>query len=384
MLAMEHMQKTARIVLFAMALIFAGGRVAGAAEFSVMIVDGLGRPVREVSVEVFHLKRDTNSNVERIALAKVMSDTNGFARGEYSQNGFGTNDSLAVSLSKTGYAGYTGGPESEYVLRRLFKDDDVARIAKLAGETQKQELRELLAGEFGPTAGDLNELIFVKSNRLRPALRSLVDDSWVGLKAGELLAFMGVPDDMRYLVQNAPSPRRDPAANRWAYRVVSSLIEPPSEREWAYLKRCAQDEFRDHWVDVAAIRTLRLNGTTRAGDVLKDVRKQNSSRTNDVEGVIAYIQSKPAPLEDKDVGMAGKKVAQALGLENWRGNQPARYNDERDMALVECEFLTGRQLVVYTATFQKAGDLWKLRGVRDTRQAVLPRTAGGTAAEEKK
>jgi hypothetical protein len=150
------------------------------------------------------------------------------------------------------------------------------------------------------------------------------------------------------------------------------------------LKRCAQDEFRDHWVDVAAIRTLRLNGTTRAGDVLKDVRKQNSSRTNDVEGVIAYIQSKPAPLEDKDVGMAGKKVAQALGLENWRGNQPARYNDERDMALVECEFLTGRQLVVYTATFQKAGDLWKLRGVRDTRQAVLPRTAGGTAAEEKK
>jgi hypothetical protein len=369
---------------FAAVLAAACALSAGAAEFSILVVDGLGRPLKDVSVEVCRLRRDASNDVTRLSLAKATSDTNGLARGTYDEKIFGTNDTLSVELSKTGYAGYAAGPQADYVLCRQFVAEDVGRIAKLAGETQKSELRELLAGEFDSTTKSLNELVFVNGSRLRPPLRSLVDDLRVGLKAGELLAFIGLPDDMRLLVQNAPTPRRDPGANRWAHRVVAALIEPPSEREWAYLKRCAQDEFRDHFVDAAAIRTLRLNGTARAAQVLKDVRRPNAFRTNEIDEAIAYINSSPPPLEDRDLTTAAIKVATALKLPGLWSNQPPQFNEERDMALVDYEFVTGRQMMVYTATFQRVAEVWKLRGVRETRQAALPHATAGTSGAEKK
>jgi hypothetical protein len=55
------------------------------------------------------------------------------------------------------------------------------------------------------------------------------------------------------------------------------------------------------------------------------------------------------------------------------------------MALINCEFIAGSDLLVHTATFQNMNGIWKLRGVRETMQALLARqldSAGG--ADQKK
>ena len=38
-------------------------------------------------------------------------------------------------------------------------------------------------------------------------------------------------------------------------------------------------------------------------------------------------------------------------------------------ALIPCEFIAGRDLLIHTATFHKVDGRWKLRGVRETMQA---------------
>jgi hypothetical protein len=345
-----------------------------AAEFSALISDGLGRPVPGTTVQVFWIKRIDDDRTEMMPLAKAVSDTNGIATGNYDTASFPTNSGLAIALNKTGYAGYTTGPASEYVLKRQFQPEDVGRIARLSGTAQKNELRELLASEFDASKQNLADLVFAQSFALRSSLRSLVEDPKVTLAAGELLAYIGLPEDIRLLMQYAPSPKKDPAISRWAYRVASAMLEPGSERDWLFLKKCALNEFNDHWVDTAAIRTLRLNASARSLELLREVRKQDPFWTNEIDGAVAYINSHPPPLADRKLEVAAQKLAEALGVGVWMGNEPPRYNSQRDLALVDCNFTVGGQaFLVHTATFQKVGDLWKPLGVRETRQTLLPK-----------
>ena len=354
-------------------------------EFSVQLDDGLNRPVPGVTVDVFRLQKSADGQEQKIELGRALSDTNGIARGLYDKSSIPTNESFSVDLSKDGYAGYTAGPQVNYVLNRLFHAADVPRILKLPVDAQRRELRELLAGEMDPAGEPLNELIFADAGMARPALRWLLGDPQVGAPAGELLAFIGYPEDVRLLVQYAPEPNGEPAVNRWTYAVASALLEPSSEREWSFLKRCASDNYGDRWVDTGAIRTLRLIASPRSLQILEDVRELNPYRTNEVDRAISYINSQPQPLTGKDASGAAEKLAQALGAGTWMGNEQPRYDDQRDAALVDCNFLLdGTQFLVFTASLHQQGAVWRVEGVRQTRQKLLPKARGPGKAEPPK
>jgi hypothetical protein len=360
-------------------------RAQSGAEFSVQINDGLNRPVPGVTVEVYRIQKSADGQEQRIELGRARSDSNGIARSLYDKSSIPTNETFSVALSKDGYAGYTAGPGVDYMLKRLFHAADVTRILKLPMDEQRHELRELLAGEMDPAGPPLNELVFAQASRARPALRWLLDDPQVGPQAGELLAFIGYPDDVRLLIQFAPEPDGEPAVNRWTYAVTSALLQPSSEREWSFLKRCAADNYGDHWVDTAAIRSLRLIASTRSLEILQDAQKLNPYRTNEIDSAISYISSKPAPATGKDAATAAERLAQALGTGTWMGNEQPRYDDRHEAALVDCNFLQGgTEFLVFTATLHQEGAQWKVAGVRQTRQKLLPKAPGPKSVDAPK
>jgi len=273
-------------------------------------------------------------------------------------------------VSKPGYSGYsTTGWPSKFELEREFSTADVQRIADLQGDEQVTELRELLAGDFD-TSRELYELVFIQENKFRQALRALITDPDVGVEAGKFLAFIGVPKDVRLFLKHAP-PIKEPFDDSWTYGVVCALLEPTSKEEWNFLRSCALNEFDNLWCDREAIRTLKLIASPHSREILTEVKRSNEDRADYVTKAIEYIDANPSPIADADLMAAGEKVAKAIRIGNWRGNRKPRFNQKGDKALVECEFISGRDVLMYTATFHKVDGVWKLRGVRATMQKLL-------------
>lgn len=359
-------------ILFALLLIVTSCSLF-AAEFSAKIVDRLGRPLPGATVSVYWLKRLSKDTVDSIELLKLNSQANGIVKGNYDEKTVPSGETIWTEVSKDGYEGFsTDGVRSEYVMARMFRLGDVDRIAKLSGDAQTSELRELLSGEVEPEGGkSVEELMFFHEQQFRPALRSLVPDAKVGRGASESLAFIGVPEDLLLVVQHASKSNGESFGNRWAYGVVTSLLEPSSDEEWSFLENCAANDYDDLWVDAGAIETLKLIATPKSAEILKKVLKKNPNRSRSIQSALDYISSNPPTLADRDLNEAGKKVAQAIKMGDWQGNKKPRFNKSGDKALVDCEFIAGRDLLIHTATFHKVGNVWKLRGVRETLQALL-------------
>jgi hypothetical protein len=360
--------------LLTLLLFFISVRTAtvSAANVSARVIDGLGHPVHNAVVDIHWLKVVSKSDVRRIALVKLVSDRNGIVRGTYDETTVPAGENIWVEVSKAGYSGYrTTGLQPEFVLKREFGAADVRRIAALKGEAQVAELRELLAAHFDDSGEPLHALVFVQEQRFRPALRALIKDPKVGTAAGQLLAFIGVPDDVRLVLDHAPPAKGEPFENRWAYGVACALLEPTTEKEWAFLRNCALNTYNDRWVDAGAIQTLKLIASPRSQQILREAGKTNKDRANYIGKALRYIESAPPPLSDEDLIAAGKKVAQAVRIGNWQGNKEPRFNEKGDKALVECEFIAGRDLFIYTATFHEVDGRWKLRRLRETMQVLL-------------
>lgn len=376
-----------RYVLVGFSLVLAAGAISlCAADVTAKVVDRLDRPVSNAVVDINWLKSISKDDVQKINLVKLTSDSNGIIKGAYDEKAIPKGEDIWVEVSKAGYNGYsTTGMRPEFVLVREFGAADIRRIASLQGGVQIDQLRELLAGDFEDSGSKLDELVFVQEHEFRPGLRALVGDPRVGIAAGQLLAFIGVPDDLRLFLDHAPPPKKELFENRWAYGTACALLDPATEKEWNFLRSCAVNDYDDLWVDAGAIRTLKLIASPRSKQVLEDVGQKNKDRAESIEAAIKYIDGGPAPLSDEDIVVAGKKVAQAITIGRWRGNKPAQYNEEKDKALVACEFIAGRDLLVHTATFHKVDGKWTVRGVRETMQALLAREPEtDTPAGEKK
>jgi hypothetical protein len=343
-----------------------------AANVSAKVIDKLGRPVANVVLDVHWLKSVSKDDVRSIPLVKLVSDKNGLAKGKYDETAIPQDEHVWVEISKPGYVTYSSSElDPEFVLKRKFDDADLARIAGLDGRAQVDEVREVLAGSFGDSGYGLDDCVFVHEQKFRPPLRALVSDPHVGISAGQLLAFIGVPDDIRHFLEHAPAPKPEPFENRWAYRIASALLEPATEKEWEFLRNCAANEYDDLWVDAGAIQTLKLIALPRCRQILEEVEARNETRADLIEGAIKYIESKPLSFSDLDLVIAGNQVAQAIKTGKWRGNKPPRFNENGDKALVECEFIEERCEFIYTATFHKIDGVWRLRGVRETMQGLL-------------
>ncbi|MEW5977622.1 MAG: hypothetical protein AB1898_17650 [Acidobacteriota bacterium] len=58
---------------------------------------------------------------------------------------------------------------------------------------------------------------------------------------------------------------------------------------------------------------------------------------------------------------------------------------KKDKALVKCAFITGSDRFIYTVTLHRVADNWKLQGVRETMQELLPAPpVGNTKSDDKK
>ncbi|MGD0014823.1 MAG: hypothetical protein ABSD56_10425 [Bryobacteraceae bacterium] len=352
-----------------LAILFSG--VLSAANFTAKFVDGFRRPLPGVDIELYYYapRQGPAPAGTRITLLKLRSDSSGIARGKYDAPTLPEGQPVWIAVYKEGYRGFAATDLlPEYVLLRDVRIEDLHRIARLAGPARRRELRQFLAGD---PPDDLFELVFFYERRLRPALRSLAEDPHVGGMARALLAFIGVPADLQWLVRHAPPLSREPFGNRWAYGIATALLEPSDDEQWAFLRKCALNEYNDGWVDAGAISTLRLIASPRSVEILEQARSANTERAGFIESALKQIRSNPPVLAHPDLEEAAKTVAQAITIGRWEGNAKPRYNEQGDMALVDSEFLECRDRLTYTATFHRVDGVWKLRGVRETMQALI-------------
>jgi hypothetical protein len=248
---------------------------------------------------------------------------------------------------------------------------------------QEDHLRTILADETAWGDRDTQNAIFYYEDRLRPSIRSRLREGATRNGAQELLAFIGDPSDLRLIVQVAATSKQGSIDNRWAYGVSAALLEPRSEQEWAFLRACALNRYDDGWVDAGAIQTLKLIASPRSLQILREVEQKNADRAASAGKAIDYIQSKPPALRGVELDEVAKRVANVIRIGKWDGNRKPYYNEAGDKALVDFVYEAGEDRLTYTATFHRVEGSWRLRGVRETLQELMPPPPPPSSFEKK-
>jgi hypothetical protein len=249
-------------------------------------------------------------------------------------------------------------------------DPDLLRVSSLQGKAQRKELRHLLT-HFPNNQYRFYESAFYYGDQLRPALRVLVGDPKVGGMAVDFLARLAEPEDLRFIIRNPPRPRHPLVSDRWAYKVACSLLDPRTEEEWSFLRSCTLNRYQDGWTQSGAIQTLKLIASPRSKELLEEAQRQNPSSARAAARALEYIRSEPSSLMASNLEELAARVAQTIKIGNWQGNEKPRYSEGNDKALINFEFSSGRDRLIYTATFCRTQNIWRLRGVRESAQVLL-------------
>jgi hypothetical protein len=334
-----------------------------AANISIHTVDGLNRPLSGVEVEI-SCDRPNDS----VSL-RFKSDENGEIHGEYDPE---LCTPISASLQKLGYESYFSGFRSVYVLHRQFEVTNLSWIVNLAEERKETEFRELVGADFGQNRDKFTESVFYFEAQLRPVLRKLVYEIALTERARQLLALIAASEDLQLLVKLPTPPGTGPFSERWRYHVATALISPDTEDEWAFLKRCVQNEFDDRWVDAGAIQSLKLTASPHSLHILEESLDKNPKRSALITTAIEFIKSNPMKIADPDLEALGRRIADGIKIGKWRGNGKPRFNETEDKALIDFTFQTSEDTYGYTATFHKIAGSWILRGAHETYQAFTP------------
>ena len=351
-----------------------------AAEVDVRIVDGLGRPVGGVDFNL-HLLRNNSvlaGGIQRIELFRGRSDADGRIRGEYDDELKLPGDSDWAELEKDGYSGYTDSePKSLYVLHKEAQSG-FADLAVLPDGERAAAFRELLASEPDQSMEDEEDAAFTHASALRTALRELIDDAIVGRSAIMLLADIGDASDIEYILAHQPKivPDNDDYEyweNRWAYVVATSAVNMDGDAVWAFLESAAAGEFFDGWVDAGAAFTLWLSDPVRARPALERAAARNTDRREWLLDLASSVGSVPAQaVAADDPAIAAAALGPAFPVGRFTGTGAARLNPQGNAARIALSFRSGRDALIYTASYQRdALGVWRLRGVRETQQALL-------------
>lgn len=135
--------------LVVLMLLISGTSTINAKEITTKVVDGLGRPVSNVKVNIHWLKAITEDDVREITLAKLKSDQNGLVKGNYDEASVPHGETIFYGVSKEDYQEYTSSNyKPEYIVNREYKLIDLKRIIKLSGDKQIERLREFLASKY--------------------------------------------------------------------------------------------------------------------------------------------------------------------------------------------------------------------------------------------
>lgn len=232
----------------------------------------------------------------------------------------------------------------------------------------RSDLRAILVDKLAWANQSSLDSIFYHETGLRPLLRSMLRDPKAHENALKMLALIGEPEDLQLLVRQASKPNPAPFANRWAYWVAAALLEPASDAEWNFLRRCALGEYDDRWVDAGAILTLQLTASPRSIEILKKVQQRNPYGQKWAVRAINYIQSNPSALTGDDLEGLAVRVANVIRIGQLQNGLRVRYNQSGKKALVQWIYTTGEDRLTYTGTFQEVAGQWRLHGLRETLQ----------------
>jgi hypothetical protein len=238
--------------------------------------------------------------------------------------------------------------------------ENVGHIAAIDGASRKKALRSLLSGDFLREHESLG-CLFYYGDRLLAPLHALLREPKFRERALAVLFLIDDPSVRSLLLIGPPS-----------YSAACMMLEPASEVEWAFLRKAALNGFDDRWIDYGAIQTLKLIASPRSRQILEEAGQRNPERAEEVATALAYIRSNPPPLSDGNVEALAKRTAEAVRIGKLEGVGRPQYNQRTDKALVDFQFITGSDRLTYTATFHKIAGVWRLRGVRETLQAMLP------------
>ena len=164
-----------------------------------------------------------------VKLVTLRSTENGMIEGSFEHPAFPGEGSITIEFSKEGYGevlpllpylpnqccervGHVGPVQPEYILKRVFLESDVARIAALDQKDRAHELKEKMAGVLKDAS--LARALFKMDHTFRPVLRDLVHDPAVQTEAIRLLAFLGLPDELQKIYAHMPTFHEDA---RWIF-----------------------------------------------------------------------------------------------------------------------------------------------------------------------
>ena len=209
-------------------------------------------------------------------------------------------------------------------------------MAWLQGVSQQDGLRELITADFRNDQHEFREAVFYYESRLHTALPHCS-------RTRKLTKNSGTPDPYRctrrppadYRKHPSAPKKRKPFPHRWAYGVACSLLDPSSEEEWSFLRKCALNEYDDRWVDAGAIQTVKLIASWRSREILEEAQRQNQFRGYSVTRALEYLQSEPAPLTASNLKELADRLAQTITIGKWGGNGKPRCNEGGDKALLD-------------------------------------------------
>jgi hypothetical protein len=333
-------------------------------DFSIQVVDGLGRMLSGVRVVV-----DCASSKARI---RTESDEQGIARGTYDA---AVCEPESVSVAKEGYEAYSSGFRQRYVVRReLNGAAELARVMKLDEADQLDALREILGSNISTAHQTFADRVFYHEARLRNDLRILAQEPMVAEAARALLSMIAVPEDVLFIMR-LPTPSDSVGfEERWRYAVAAALVGSPDPMAESFLRRCALNQYQDRWVDAGAIETLMLTGSARSRTILEEAQRLNSFQASRIARALAYLDGGPPALSGPDLSVIAERVANAIRIGKWQGNGSPRFNEAGDKALVALTFRTESDRYGYEATFHRIEGEWTLRAAQQTYQAFAPTT----------
>lgn len=248
-------------------------------------------------------------------------------------------------------------------------DPQVLRIAALGGNEQVKALRSALIGPI--THAELYDTVFYCEERLRGSLRRLVSDRKAGIQAAYLLSLIADPEDLRAIIRRPPRPKL--VTDRWAYRVACSLLDASNEEDWNFLRDCLMGKYADDlWASIGAIQTLKLIGSERSVVVLQDAQRAKLKRGErwheEIASAISFTDVQRPALRGSNLEELTGPLAQTLGAKN---AEAPRLNQAGNKALVNVRVIAGRDLSIYTASFSRAEDYWRLRGLQEVAQVYF-------------
>jgi hypothetical protein len=388
-------QRLAASTIFLIALFNSPQPVYGV-EFSARVVDGAGNPVAGawLTASCFDSRRDGTYGRAR-EVFRLESDEHGIISGSYKPLKAACKKSFEVAVQKwnsmpTGFDGYNA-LRSVYVIKRIVRAGELDEIVRLNRNSLAEVLRNSVTAEKLRQGIEVNRndltvslrslignffdgptqiLAFYYEDRVRPSLRSLVQDTEVGMQARRLLAFIGLPEDLHLIVELGLLKDQNPASPYlWLNDVVSSLLEPTSEAEWNLLRESALGGYKEPTLTRGAIRTLKLIGSTRSREILEEVERKNPFAAGQAASAIQYIESNPQPIRDERLDELTRRVVQMLGISGATGEQTPEYNEDRDKAFSRFSFDVGQDVYFFIGRFQQVDGVWLLRGIREAGQA---------------